>query len=94
MLDFEWNDAKAATNLIKHGVDFAAACRVFNDVFAVEFEDQNLVDGEVRRIIIGLVKDAVLTVVFTERGETIRLISARKSTRKEWEYYADARQAN
>lgn len=91
MLDFEWDDAKAAANLAKHGVGFLAACRVFDDVFAIDFEDRSMNYGEVRRIAIGMVKDQVLTVIYAERGSTIRIISARKATRQERRDYAEAR---
>lgn len=91
MLDFEWDDEKAAANLAKHGVDFPAACGVFDDVFAIDFEDRTLDYGEVRRIVIGMVRGEVLTIVYTERSDIIRIISARKATRRERLEYAETR---
>jgi uncharacterized DUF497 family protein len=94
MLDFEWNEAKAAANLVKHGVGFPTACRVFNDVFAMDFEDRSMNYGEMRRIAIGMVDGQILTVVYAERESTIRIISARKATRQERRNYAEAHDEN
>lgn len=91
MLDFEWDEAKAAANLTKHGIGFLAACRIFDDVFAIDFEDRSMDYGEVRRIVIGIVGGEVLTVIYGERGDTIRIISARKATGQERREYAEAR---
>ncbi|MGN7291437.1 BrnT family toxin [Rhizobium sp. SAFR-030] len=90
MLSFEWDDAKATSNLAKHRVSFLAACDVFNDPFAVDSEARSMEYRELRRRIIGLGNGIFLTVIYTERGEVIRLISARKSTRAERREYDDA----
>lgn len=87
MLYFEWDDAKAASNLAKHRVSFTDACQVFNDPWAVEKEERSLNYGEVRRRIVGIGNGIFLTVVYTERDEIIRLISARRSTRAERREY-------
>lgn len=94
MLDFEWNEAKAAANLVKHGVGFPTACRVFDDVFCIDFEDRSMNYGEMRRIVIGMVEGQILTVVYGERGSAIRIISARKATRQERQDYAEAHDEN
>jgi uncharacterized DUF497 family protein len=94
MLDFEWDDAKAAANLAKHGIGFPTACRVFDDGFAVDFEDRTMDYGEMRRIAIGMVQGEVLAVVYSERETVIRIISARKATRQERHEYAKAREGN
>lgn len=61
---------------------------MFDDVFAVERLDLGSQPGEIRYVITGMVNDIVLTVVYTERGERIRIISARKATKHEQkEYY-------
>jgi uncharacterized DUF497 family protein len=61
---------------------------VFDDVFSVEGCDSDSEPGEIRYVILGMVNDVILTVVYTERGERIRIISARKATRHEQtEYY-------
>jgi uncharacterized protein len=86
--EFEWDAGKAESNLFKHGVSFAAARCVFDDVFAVDRLDLESQPGEIRYVITGMVKEVVLTVVYTERGERIRIISARKATKHEQkEYY-------
>jgi hypothetical protein len=85
---FEWDAAKGETNLEKHGISFEAARRVFDDVFACERFDLDSEPGEIRNVITGIVNDVVLTVVYTERGERIRIISARRATKHEQrEYY-------
>ena len=79
---YQWNRDKAATNLRKHGVDFADAVSVFSDALATTILDERF--DEERFVTIGL--DAfgrVLVVVYTLRGDEIRVISARKATRQE-----------
>jgi uncharacterized DUF497 family protein len=84
--EFEWDQAKAIGNLAKHRVSFEAARGVFRDVFALERHD--LASREVRYIITGMANGVILTVIYTKRGERIRIISARKATRNEQnEYY-------
>ncbi|MBN7805010.1 BrnT family toxin [Agrobacterium rosae] len=89
MLDFDWDEQKATTNFLKHGVSFADACAVFDDPFAIDIEDRSINYGEVRRRIIGIGHNRYLTVIYTERGDIIRLISARKATRLERREYSD-----
>lgn len=81
-LEYEWDPSKAVANLKKHGVDFAEAVTVFGDEFAVSLEDLNA--GERRFVIIGADSEGqILVVVYTWRGERIRLISARRATPRE-----------
>ncbi|HEY9692241.1 MAG TPA: BrnT family toxin [Oculatellaceae cyanobacterium] len=83
---YQWNEDKAATNLRKHGIDFADAVSVFSDDLAITIPDERF--DEERFITIGI--DAfgrVLVVVYTLRGDEIRLISARKATRLEQQQY-------
>jgi uncharacterized DUF497 family protein len=85
---FEWDAAKSESNLAKHGVSFEAARRVFDDAFAYEHCDLDSDPEEFRYVITGVVNEVILTVVYTERGERIRMISARKATAHEQrEYY-------
>ena len=86
MLLFEWDEEKAAVNLKKHHVDFNDAMRVFEDDYRIEFYDIAHSDEEDRYNTIGMVRD-VLFVVYAERGEYIRIISARKANRKEERLY-------
>jgi uncharacterized DUF497 family protein len=86
--EFEWDTAKAEANFRKHSVAFVDAQRVFDDVFAVHRLDLDAGYGEQRMIVTGMVNGVLLTVVYTERGERTRLISARKATKHEQlEYY-------
>lgn len=85
-VEFEWDCQKAAGNLKKHGVDFADAVTIFNDELAVTIRDKTF--GERRFITLGM--DALgraLVVVYTWRGECIRIISARKATPGERHQY-------
>jgi hypothetical protein len=85
--EFEWDAAKAESNLVKHGVSFAAARGVFDDAFALDRLDFDSAPDEVRCVITGTVKGFILTVAYTEHGERIRIISARKATKHEQEEY-------
>lgn len=78
----EWDENKNALNKMKHGVDFNQAAKVFEDNFRLEEIDEAHSDEETRYITIGRVND-ILFVVYTERGEFTRLISARRATKKE-----------
>lgn len=83
-LQFEWDDAKAAANLRKHGVGFDEALSVFADPLARIFDDPEHSKEEPREIIIGLsAKLRLLVVGFTERSGNVRLIHARRSTKSE-----------
>jgi uncharacterized DUF497 family protein len=92
-MDFEWDEAKSAANLASRGLDFAYARRVFEGR-CVEREDRRRSCGESRVIAIGVVDGLHLTVVYTDRvvaeGRTVRrVISARKSSRRERQAYAE-----
>jgi len=89
---FEWDDAKAAINFAKHGVSFAEACTVFEDAFAITIYDAGHSDFEDRYVTVGLsLISRVLLVIHTERGERIRIVSARKATPLEREQYESQR---
>ena len=86
--EFEWDADKAEANLRKHRIAFEAASRVFEDDFAFEWQDADLAYGEMRFVITGMVDGRLLRVVYTERNDRIRIISARKATPHEQkEYY-------
>ena len=78
----EWDDNKAATNVKKHGVSFRRAAEVFLDENRLDIADELHSYFEERRKTIGMV-DGILVVIYTERAEATRLISARKATKKE-----------
>ena len=87
-LEFEWDEEKAAANLKKHGVDFFHAARVFDDENRIEYYDMAHSEEEDRYNTIGMA-DGILFVVYTERRETIRIISARYANRRERRLYYD-----
>ncbi len=88
MLLFEWNPEKARSNEQKHGITFDEASSVFADTFSLTIHDPLHSRDEERFIIIGISgKNRILTVVHTEREGKLRLISARKATKKERFYY-------
>ena len=84
--DFEWDDAKAATNLIKHGISFEEAVTAVVDPNALFLLDDS--GSEHRLVAIGMSKQTrVLFVVHVEHGERDRIISARVATRTEENLY-------
>lgn len=87
-LQFEWDEEKAIKNYKKHGIRFETAVLVFNDENSIEEYDAAHSGDEDRYNIIGLV-DKVLFVVYTERRERIRIISARIATDEERSRYYD-----
>jgi uncharacterized protein len=87
-IEVEWDDSKADANLRKHGVSFEEAASALLDPLALTQEDDAAV-GEERWVLIGLSNIfRLLTVVYTLRADCVRLISARKATRKEASFYA------
>jgi uncharacterized protein len=86
-MKFEWDEEKAHVNERKHGVPFRFATRVFLDEDRLEWADIRRQYEEPRWITVGLVEGFEITVAYTLRGDTIRLISARKAERHEREDY-------
>jgi uncharacterized DUF497 family protein len=83
---FEWDHKKAESNLQKHGIDFADAVSIFDDLNSITIEDAH--EKEQRFISIGIDCFArIIVVVYTWRGDTIRIISARKATKREQTHY-------
>ena len=83
-MQFEWDREKAQRNLRKHGVSFDEAVTVFYDPLSATFDDPNHSVGEQRFITIGYsARDRLLVVAHTERGVTMRIISARRATARE-----------
>jgi uncharacterized protein len=77
--DFEWDKAKAAANLVKHGVSFEQARDAFHDPFAIDFVDDRHDYDEDRLILFGMVENRLLVVAYTLRGDKVRIISAREA---------------
>ena len=83
-LNFEWDENKAKSNLAKHAVSFAEATTVFSDPLSLTIPDPAHSQVEDRFIIIGSsYQRKLLVVVHTERGDNIRIISARRATKRE-----------
>lgn len=88
MLKFEWDAPKSSANLHKHGVSFEEAASVFGDPLALTFADPDHSIREARFVTIGQShRDLLLVVAHVERGQTIRIISARKTTKHERTIY-------
>ncbi len=90
MITFEWDLAKASANLRKHQVSFEEAKSVFYDEFAVQFFDEEHSSREERFLMLGMSSGARMLIVChceREHGEVIRIISARKATKRESAFY-------
>ena len=85
MLRFEWDPQKAESNIEKHDIAFEEACTVFRDPLSLTIDDPlHSSAEEVRMVQIGTShKNRLLVVVYTERGDNIRIISARRATKRE-----------
>jgi uncharacterized DUF497 family protein len=89
-MDFEWDPRKAEINLRKHGVSFTEAGTVFGDDFAITVPDPDHSDDEDRYITIGWSNyHRLLMVSHTDRGNRIRIISARELTKVERKEYEE-----
>lgn len=86
-MDFEWDPAKARSNLTKHGISFSDVELAFYDQYAISMPDPGA-STEKRFILVGM--DAlgrIVVVVYTYRGNSIRIISARTATTSERKNY-------
>ena len=89
-MDFEWDEAKANSNLAKHGLDFAEAATIFGDPLAITFFDPDHSDEEDRYLTIGMsINNRVVIVSHTDREQAVRIISARVATKAERKGYED-----
>jgi uncharacterized protein len=90
MIKFEWDNPKAAANLKKHQVSFEEAKSIFYDEYAVQFFDEEHSADEERFIMLSMSSGAKLLIVChceREDGATVRIISARKATKRESAFY-------
>lgn len=85
-MEFEWDEAKRLTNLDKHGIDFIDVPEVF-DGDIVTVEDSRYSYGEQRFVTFGVLQGRVVAVVHTDRGQSVRIVSARKATKNEQRTY-------
>ena len=82
-MEFDWDDEKNASNHKKHGISFEEATAVFDDPTGVEWICSDPGDEEERYMLVGRLGWKLVSVVYTERGHTLRLISAREANRHE-----------
>jgi uncharacterized protein len=90
MIKFEWDSAKATANIKKHGVSFEEAQSAFYDEFAIQFFDDDHSSDEERFLLLGMSTGSKLLLVAhceREAGHVIRIISARKATKRESAFY-------
>ena len=85
MQDFEYDNNKSTSNLKKHGIDFVSAQELWADPELIELKVKS--EGEPRFLIIGLIAKKHWSAVITYRGSAIRIISVRRSRKKEVELY-------
>jgi uncharacterized protein len=89
-MDFEWDEQKAESNRRKHGVSFAEAVTVFADTLSLTGYDPDHSDDEDRYLTMGMSVDARLLIVsHTDRGDVVRIISAREANNRERKDYED-----
>ncbi len=90
LLDFEWDSKKAEANVRKHRISFREAAIVFRDVFSFTYDDAAHSRSEQRYVTLGMSDQGrVLVVAHTMRGDRIRIISARKATKRERKVYEE-----
>ena len=89
-MEFEWDENKRRVNLREHGLDFADAYRAFTeDAFIITDDREDY--GEDRYILLGLMRERIVVVAFTVRGDVIRIISMRKADKREQKSYVQRR---
>jgi len=89
-LNFEWDDKKAKSNFIKHGISFEEASTAFGDELSITIEDPLHSDNENRLVLIGKsINQKTIVVIHLEKTDSIRIISARKATKKEYKFYEE-----
>jgi hypothetical protein len=88
VVEFEWDPEKAAANVKRRRISFSEGATVLDDPLSTTFPDSAHSEGEMRFLTIGVShRGHVLVVAHTERNDTIRIISARRATRREREFY-------
>jgi uncharacterized DUF497 family protein len=92
-MKFEWDSSKNSINQEKHGLSFDEAIEVFADPNALEIYDEDHSKDESRYKVIGMLQTrvVVISLIFTERGDIIRVISARKANKEEKDAYEHKR---
>ena len=91
-MEFEWDPEKAAANVKRRRISFTEAASVLEDPLSTTFPDEAHSEEEIRFLTIGASRRGrVLVVAHTERDDSIRIISARRATRREREFYEQSR---
>ena len=89
-LNFEWDENKARRNEEKHGVNFAEAATIFGDALSLTVSDPAHSAAEARFITLGMShRQRLLVVIHTDRGDHLRIISARRASRRERTTYEE-----
>lgn len=89
-MKFEWDPHKAASNRLKHGVSFQESASVLGDPLSITYHDPDHSATEHRFITVGMSPSGqVIMVAYTDRGDNIRIISARRTTRQERKHYEE-----
>jgi uncharacterized protein len=89
-VEFQWDEAKAAQNVRDHRVTFFEATTSFLDPFARFMLDEEHSSGQERFILLGRSAEGrLLTTVYTQRGQPVRIISSRRATRREVKEYEE-----
>lgn len=86
-MSFEWNETKRAENVRERGIDFADVLDLFDSPETMVFRDDRKNYGEPRFILLGPLRRKLYQVVFTPRGQNIRIISARRANKRERRLY-------
>ena len=93
-MELVWDEAKRRVNLAKHGIDFRDLGALFSDPDRVEVEDERQDYGELRLVLLGSVQGRLLHVTYTPRGNSCRIISARRANQREQRFYERTRAAH
>ena len=83
---FTWDESKRKLNLVKHGIDFRDAQAIFEGPL-VTAEDAREDYGETRYVALGLLEGIVVSIAYTERGDSVRIISIRKALKHEARFF-------
>ena len=84
-MEFEWDENKSQANILKHGIDFNTATKLWNDQDRIEIQTNFATEN--RNALIGRINDKLWTAIFTRRLYTNRIISVRRARKKEAKLY-------
>ncbi len=85
-MEFEWDENKNFLNRNKHSIDFSELRKVFNQPMVIKIDNRENY-GEIRWVALGNMDGLIVVLVYTEKGNKIRLISARRATKNEQKIY-------